>query len=121
MKPKDKTTFTVTTRDSVIGWDVLTDTHATITSEDAIDRIVDIMGLVGLESFLENAFKEKKVIDIIIFNEEDLEFSVEYDPVSEQHRYDDIYAAISLFRGMLEVSLTEFLAKVKTDDEENRA
>jgi len=120
MRPKDITTFTATTRDSVIGWDVQLPQSETISTSHAMNKIFDIIGIDGLESFLNDAVSQSKAVDIIIFNEDGIEHSLEYDPFTAEHDYKyDI--GISLFRDMLSTCLLEFLQKVAYEEEANHA
>ena len=107
-------TFTVASSDAVIGWEIELEIDEIPTVKDAMARLVEMIGVYGIEKFIELALKEDKIIDVIIANNYGTEHLIEYDPAV----YVDPEDTTKLFTEMLGICLEEFLVKGKDEAEE---
>ena len=117
MRVKDVTVFTVASQDAVLGWEIETEFNEVPQTKSALDGLVSIIGMGGIESFLDYAMSKHQKVEIIISNEYGSPHSLEFDPFSAPKITDPKHdTEFVLFMTMLSACLSEFLQKLKEED-----
>ena len=113
---KNTTTFTVASADAVLGWEIETEFDEVPLTKDALAKIVTIVGIQGLENFLDHAMAEEQTVEIIISNEYDVHHAIEFDPFTVPTPVDSKNdTEFVLFMSMLSACLSEFLYKAREE------